>query len=189
LKASIRKLVTEARDRLSKEERQAKSLEILERLFRLPEFNESSRIMFFASFRSEVDTVPMIRKVLAEGKRVVLPKVQGERLALFEISDFETDVSPGAWNIPEPCERMPVALDAVDLMIVPGLAFDEQGNRLGYGAGFYDKLLASFSKMTVALAFEVQIVPTVPAARYDISVKKIVTEKRVISVRSAKSGE
>jgi 5-formyltetrahydrofolate cyclo-ligase len=181
LKASIRKQAAEARDGLSKEERQAMSREILERLFRLPEFIESTCLMFFASFRSEVDTLPMIRKALAEGKRVVLPRVRGKDLALFEIRDFGTDVSPGAWGIPEPCERMPVALDAIDLMLVPGLAFDEHGNRLGYGAGFYDRLLTVFSKMTVGLVFEVQMVPTVPADRHDVAVKKIVTEKRVIA--------
>lgn len=161
----------------------------MERLFLLPEFIASSRIMFFASFRSEVDTLPMIQRALAEGKRVVLPKVQGEGLALFEIRDFETDVSPGTWGIPEPCEKRPVMLDAVDLVLVPGLAFDEYGNRLGYGAGFYDKLLAVCSKTTVALAFEVQMISAVPAALHDIPVKKIVTEKRVITAQRATNGE
>jgi 5-formyltetrahydrofolate cyclo-ligase len=180
VKASLRKLVAEARDGLTPEERLTKSREIENRLFRLPEFIGSSVIMFFASFRSEVDTVPMMRRALAEGKRVVLPKVQGKHLALFEIRDFDKDISSGTWGIPEPHENNCIALDAVDLMIVPGLAFDERGNRLGYGAGFYDRLLASFTKMTVALAFEVQMVSKVPAAQHDIAIKKIMTEKRVI---------
>ena len=180
MKDSLRKQVAEARDGLTPEERQAKGLEIENRLFRLSEFTRSSRILFFASFRSEVNTIPMIRRALAEGKRVVLPKVKGNNLELFEIKDCEKDVSPGAWGIPEPHEHNRVALDAVDLLIVPGLVFDEHGNRLGYGAGFYDKLLASCTKPTVALAFETQIVSEVPAAKHDIRIKKIVTEKRVI---------
>jgi 5-formyltetrahydrofolate cyclo-ligase len=109
-----------------------------------------------------------------------LPKVKGNGLELFEIREFERDVSPGAWGIPEPHEHNRVALDAVDLLIVPGLAFDDRGNRLGYGAGFYDRLLASCSKPTVALAFEGQIVSEVPAGNHDIRIKKIVTETRVI---------
>jgi 5-formyltetrahydrofolate cyclo-ligase len=185
LKTSLRKQAAQARDGLSQDERRTKSREIENRLFGLPELAASSTIMFFASFRSEVETVPMIRRALAEGKRVVLPKVKGRDLALFEIRDFDRDVSAGAWGILEPHENEPAALDAVDLMVMPGLAFDEHGNRLGYGAGFYDKLLVSFTKTTVALAFEAQIVPEVPAARHDVPVKKIVTEKRIITAQRA----
>lgn len=167
------------------EQRTAKSREIEERLFSLPEFKAASTVLFFASFRSEVDTAQMIRRALTFGKRVILPKVQGTELALFEIADIDKDVSPGAWGIPEPHETKPVRLDEVELIIVPGAAFDNRGNRLGYGAGFYDKLLAAFRKSTVALAFEAQLVPQVPADLHDIPIKKIITERRVIMARSA----
>ena len=75
-------------------------------------------------------------------------------------------------------------LEEIDLIIVPGAAYDEQGNRVGYGAGFYDKLLSAFMKMTVALAFEVQIVPNIPTEMHDVPIKKIVTERRVIETNS-----
>jgi 5-formyltetrahydrofolate cyclo-ligase len=163
--------------------RESKSREIGKRLYSLPEYRAASVIMFFASFRSEVDTLTMIRHVLAAGKRVFLPKVRGRDLALFEILDFDKDTAPGAWAIPEPRETRPVTIQEVDLMIVPGLAFDENGNRLGYGAGFYDRILPSFRRTTVALAFEEQIVPDVPVSIHDIPVKKIVTEKRIIEVK------
>ena len=166
------------------EQRTAKSREIEERLFSLPEFKAAAAVMFFASFRSEVDTGPMIRRALIFGKRVILPKVQGAELALIEISDIDKDVSPGAWGIPEPHETRPVRLDEVELIIVPGAAFDCRGNRLGYGAGFYDKLLAAFRKTTVALAFEAQIVPQVPVDLHDIPIRKIITERRVITAQS-----
>lgn len=166
-------------------ERGKKSREIEERLFSLSEFQSSRVVMFFASFRSEVETEHMIRRALASGKRVVLPKVTGGNLGLFEIRDFDRDVSPGAWGIPEPHESRPAHLGDIDLIIMPGAAFDEQGNRLGYGAGFYDKLLPDFPKTTVALAFEVQMVPRVPASPHDIPVRKIVTERRIITARSA----
>jgi 5-formyltetrahydrofolate cyclo-ligase len=183
LKTSLRKQVAEARDELSREVRESKSREIGKRLYSLPEYRAASVIMFFASFRSEVDTLTMIRHVLAAGKRVFLPKVRGRDLALFEILDFDKDTAPGAWAIPEPRETRPVTIQEVDLMIVPGLAFDENGNRLGYGAGFYDRILPSFRRTTVALAFEEQIVPDVPVSIHDIPVKKIVTEKRIIEVK------
>ncbi len=183
MKNEIRKKVLADRDSMPSPQRSAKSREIEERLFSLPEFKAAKVILFFASFRSEVETIPMIRRVLNEGKRVILPKVKGKELELFEINNFDKNVSPGAWGILEPCEIAPAKLDDLDIIIVPGAAFDEQGNRLGYGAGFYDKLLSEFKKPTVALAFEGQIVPKIPADPHDVPVKKIVTEKRVIEAR------
>jgi len=187
VKKAIRKKVLAARDTLSPGERAAKSREIEERLFSLPEFTCARVILFFASFRSEVDTDPMIRRALAFGKRVVLPKVKGTELALYEISDLDKDVASGTWGIPEPYESTPILLEEIDLIIVPGAGYDERGNRVGYGAGFYDKLLPSFKRMTVALAFECQVVPNVPTEMHDIPIKKIVTERRVIIAHSADS--
>jgi 5-formyltetrahydrofolate cyclo-ligase len=185
LKTSLRKQVTTAREGLTPEERSFKSAEIESRLFHLPEFRAAGVIMFFASFRSEVDTLPMIRHALASGKRIVLPKVRGRDLALYEIKDFDKDTAPGAWEIPEPGESLPAKIQDVDLMVLPGLAFDVNGNRLGYGGGYYDRMLPRFEKEVVALAFELQIVPGVPVSAFDIPVKKIVTEKRIITAQRA----
>ncbi len=127
----------------------------------------------------------MIRRALRSGKRVILPKVAGKELALYEIRDFNADVETGAWGIPEPKPLIPAKLDEIDLMVMPGAAFDEQGNRLGYGAGFYDRLLSAFEGTTVALAFEAQILSKVPSDPHDAPVKKIVTEKRVIITHRA----
>lgn len=157
-----------------------KSRKIGELLFALPEFQSARIVMFFASFRSEVETGLMIRHALTSGKRVILPKVKGKDLALFEIRDFEKDVSPGTWGILEPVASRSIDLAEIDLIIVPGVAFDERGNRLGYGAGYYDRLLSTFTNATVALAFELQIVPQIHADPHDVPVKKIVTEKRIL---------
>ncbi len=181
MKKTLRKQVLAVRDHLSPDERTAKSRQIGEKLFALPEFTAARLIMFFASFRSEVDTVPMIRQALQSGKRIILPKVKNKALELFEIADFDADVVPGGWGIPEPQRGTPGRLEDVDLMVVPGAVFDERGNRIGYGAGYYDKLLPSFKGATVALAFEAQIVGHIPVEAHDIPVGKIVTEKRVIA--------
>ena len=159
------------------------SRRIGDRLFSLPEFAAARTLMFFASFRSEVETLPMIRRALAAGKKGVLPKVAGGHLDLYGISDPGRDLSPGAWGIPEPRTAVPAEVGSVDLMVVPGAAFDEAGNRLGYGAGFYDSLLPGFAGATVALAFELQIVPSVPAEPHDVPVRKIVTEERIIEAK------
>ena len=96
------------------------------------------------------------------GKRVFLPKVKGRDLALFEIGILIRTPSPGAWEIPEPRETMPVTIHEVDLMIVPGLAFDENGNRLGYGAGFYDRILPSSGERPLRLPSKNRSYPMSP---------------------------
>lgn len=168
---------------MSPEGRKTKGREIEKKLFALPEFQSARKVMFYASFRSEVETQDMIRHALAQGKQVVLPKVKGKELALFEIKDFDRDVAPGSWGIPEPSRGEPAELQTVGLIVVPGAVFDEHGNRLGYGAGFYDKLLSSYAGMTVALAFEIQIVQQFSVEPHDVPVQKIVTEKRIIEAK------
>lgn len=184
-KDSLRQEILEVRFRLPATERKAKSRIIEKRLFSLPEFIAARLILFYASFRSEVETWDMIKNALAKGTRLALPKVKGKELALFEIKDFDRDVAPGAWGILEPQNGRPVQRDDIDLIVVPGAVFDEKGNRLGYGAGFYDRLLAGFGGPSIGLAFELQIVPQVPVGPLDVPVKKIVTEKRVIDTQRA----
>ena len=181
MKEKIRKQVLDERFKLAPEQRRAKSVAIETRLFGLPEYRAASLVLFYASFQSEVETHHMIRRALAEGKRVALPKVKGKELELFEIVNFDRDVVPGAWGIPEPENGRPVELSDIGFVVVPGAAFDMAGNRIGYGAGFYDKLLPFYRGQTAALAFELQIVPAAPADAHDIPMQKIVTEERVIT--------
>ncbi len=184
MKNKLRKKILDARFALTPEARRAKSREIEQRLFSLPEFRSAAKILFYASFQSEVETHCMIRRALAEGRHVVLPRVKGKELELLEIENFDRDVSPGAWGIPEPDQGKPAAVRDIGFIVVPGAAFDERGNRVGYGAGFYDKLLAQYQGTTAALAFELQVVPQVPVDAHDVPVKKIVTETRVIETNS-----
>lgn len=184
VKDSLRQQVLHERFKLSPGERKAKSRRIEERLFSLPEFRDARAVLFYASFRSEVETWDMIRRALKSGKRVFLPRVKGKGLAIFEIKDFDRDVEPGAWGIPEPKNGRSSRIEEIDVAIVPGAVFDEKGNRLGYGAGYYDRLLTGYNGETIGLAFELQIVPDVPSGLHDVPVKKIVTEKRVIETSS-----
>jgi 5-formyltetrahydrofolate cyclo-ligase len=183
LKKALRQIILDARSAMKPEERSAKSREIEKRLFALPEFLAAETVLFYASFRSEVETHDMVRRALAAGKRIVLPRVSGNELVLLEITDFDRDVHPGKWDIPEPSRGTPAGPEQVDLIVVPGAAFDAAGNRLGYGAGFYDKLLKGYKGVTAALAFELQIVLEVPADPHDVPMQKIVTEKRIIETK------
>ncbi len=183
MKQALRKEILDRRFNLPAAERKAKSREIESRLFRLPEFRAAAVVMFFASIQSEVETHGMIRRALAEGKGVVLPKVvKGKQMEAREIRNFDRDTSPGMWGILEPDAGEHVPGRDIGLIIVPGAAFDESGHRIGYGGGYYDRHLRGYHGMTIALAFEIQIVSCAHAKEHDIPVKKIVTEKRVIDI-------
>jgi len=182
-KASIRKIVLSRRNALSVEIRKVKDLKIKEKILALPEFRAAHKILLYASFRSEVDTLDLLKYCVDYGKIIVLPKVDrdNDELALYRIEDMN-EVVAGYMGIPEPQvhegRRMPV--EEMDLIIVPGVAFDGHCNRLGYGKGFYDKLLTRGAKAKIAIAYEEQIVEYIPSEPYDIKMDKIITDKRII---------
>lgn len=186
MKAELRKELLVKRDGLSGKEIEAKSRKIKERLFELMEYKKANFILFYAAFRNEVKTESMIKEALLSGKRVALPVVskKRDRLLISELKDYDSELAPGYYNIPEHKEKFhrPKNLDEVDLVILPGVGFDEKGNRLGYGGGFYDRLLSGAGHRIplIGLAYEIQIIPEIRRAPHDIKVDKIVTEKRVI---------
>ena len=192
MKKSLRVLLLAKRDSISKESKIIKDDAIRKRLFSLEYFKESRTILFYASFRSEADTIKAIQNTLKLKKRVALPVVDTEhkQLKLYEIHDI-SELSAGYMGIPEPvaARALNMSLNEIDIEIIPGIGFDLKGNRLGYGAGYYDKLLSHKSKRlsktkgritTIALAFEEQITENIPSEPHDIRVDLIVTEKRLI---------
>jgi 5-formyltetrahydrofolate cyclo-ligase len=190
-KALIRETMLALRDALDPDEQAAKSLLIKSNLFSLPEIMSASSLMFYVSFRSEVRTEPMIRHALSLGKQVIVPitDLKNKRLQLSQIKDFDEDLAPGTWGIlePKPGKIRPVAYSDIDVVVTPGLAFSEQGWRIGYGGGFYDRLLSESRKKAYALAFEIQMLPEIPfIAGQDVPVNYIITEKRVINCKKIK---
>jgi 5-formyltetrahydrofolate cyclo-ligase len=182
-KSHIRKEVISRRDALSISVRKAKDESIRSRLLALPEFIKARTILFYASFRSEVDTIELLENSLLEGKTAVLPRVDTSTtsLILYSIRSME-DLAPGHFGVQEPCENAERRIDPadIDIIIVPGVAFDERCNRLGYGKGFYDRLLHRRSGPAVALAYEEQILKSIPSDSHDIKMDKIITDKRTI---------
>jgi 5-formyltetrahydrofolate cyclo-ligase len=187
MKKAIRQKTLEKRNRIPQEVRSVKNRMIKEKIFSLPEFMSSHTVLFYASFRSEVETSRMIKESIGSGKRVLLPKVDRENrnLRLYEIKDV-SELSPGYMGIPEPSltnDRM-MSPEDVDLVVIPGAGYDYSGNRVGYGAGYYDRLLSETKKkfLVVAPAFEEQIVDMIPAEEHDVKVDIIVTDKRILRV-------
>jgi 5,10-methenyltetrahydrofolate synthetase len=189
-KATLRRTILARRDALGPPERARLSQAALDRIEGLDAFRRARVVLGFASFGSELDTRPFLDEVMASGRALVLPRVdrEGRRLVLYRVASLETDLRPGTWGIPEPDPaHCGLAAPAdIDFILVPGVAFDPDGGRLGYGAGYYDRLLAAWASPLpplVAAAFELQIVPAVPVLAGDHRVDRVVTESQTYSRR------
>ncbi|MEM3030683.1 MAG: 5-formyltetrahydrofolate cyclo-ligase [Candidatus Micrarchaeia archaeon] len=186
MKKKLRQIMLEKRNALSEAERTEKSERIIATLFSLPEFRAAHAILFYASIKSEVQTHRAIARALALGKRVCLPRVNREKreLELYEVRSMG-ELKPGVFGILEPVPEKSVRVQpgALELVVVPGVAFTEKGCRLGYGMRYYDGLLKQVKCPAIALAFELQIIPAIPTESHDVDVHKIVTEERLIECR------
>ena len=183
MKSKIREEINGIRNGKPISELSEKSGRIKENLFRMPEFGNARTVMFYVSTRNEVHTEEMIREALSMGKNVCVPRtdVNTHSLTCIRIEDFDRDLSPGAFGIPEPKTGEAVQPENIDLVIVPGTAFDRMGNRIGYGKGFYDRLLPSMDGVnTIGLAYGFQIVDSITTEEHDVSVRNVVTEDGVI---------
>lgn len=186
-KSSIRREVLGRRDAMSQDERRRKSEQIAAKLSEQPEYRDARSVLFYVNFRSEVQTRGLIESAISAGKRVFVPKVdrKAHELRLFEISDPGRDLESGYMGIYEPVEGLARPADAadVDMVVLPGVGFDTAGRRLGYGGGYYDRLITRLrpDARLVALAFELQLADAIPCEEHDKPVDRIITETRVIT--------
>lgn len=184
-KEQLREKMLAKRANLTRIEREEKSRAIKEKLFNQSEFKRAKTIMFYVAFRKEVETEQMIKESLAAKKEVVVPITDKEKKQLYlsQLKDYDRELKSGTYGIKEPAADYyrPINLDKLDLVVVPGVAFDIQGNRLGYGGGYYDRFLAELtSTLRLGVNFEQQIVTNVVSADHDQPVDKIITEEGVI---------
>ncbi len=193
-KNRLRREVLARREALSGTQVAAFSAAVVGRALALPELTRARTIMAYCSYRREVATSGLLAGCLGLGKVVTVPKTvpADRRLIPSRLLDPAADLAPGNFGIPEPrAERLrPVAPEEVDLVFVPGVAFDRAGNRLGYGGGYYDRFLKLLKpgRVAVALAFEIQVVEELSPGRFDVPVDLVVTEGRVIDCRAHRAG-
>ncbi len=188
-KKIIREEVTFFRRSETIEGVQNKSLQITKRIMELDSFKASKTVMCYMDFKNEVMTGYIIEYCLKNGKRVVLPLVDvinGVKMIVpYEVMDLEKDLKPGVFGILEPRKESASLFNAgeIDLIVVPGVAFDEKRNRIGYGAGFYDRFLKSVKPdcLKIGIAFEFQIYNTIPIEEHDMPLDLIITENRIIA--------
>lgn len=174
-------------------ERMERSLRAQERLLAAQEFRSARTVLVYQSDATEVDTREILLACLDQGKRAGLPRVDAEakRLQALEVAEVARDLERSRYGFKEPLpDRPAIPLAELDLIVVPGRAFDSAGRRLGRGGGYYDRLLAQpgLRAVTAALAFDCQVVEHVPAAAHDRTVDLIVTESRTLRTAAPKAG-
>lgn len=183
-KKILRKQKMQERDSLSAEMRQALSDIITNKVIELEEYKLAETILCYVSCRSEVSTVELIEHSLKAGKTVGVPKVEGDDMCFYKIMSMD-DLEPGYFGVLEPKTCKPIEETNNSLVIVPGLVFDLDLNRIGYGKGFYDRYFQKAetvgnSLIKCGIAYDMQICDRIETDQYDRHLDMIITEKRII---------
>lgn len=180
-KQKAREIVRKLKKQMTIEEIRERSRLVRKKLEELPCFKEADTVYCYVSYNQEVDTRNLIKRTLELGKEVAVPRVEGNEIEFYKISDL-TDLNRGYQGILEPSGSEILTASKV-LMIFPGLAFDLEKNRVGYGGGFYDRYLESHQNISfekTALAFDFQVMDAIETFHFDEKVDRIVTDKRII---------
>lgn len=182
LKSELRKKMIETRRKIPSSIRQRKETKIFEKVIALINTSSVNSVLLYASYNDEVDTWRIFDYCLENSIKTAFPKVEINRkeLKLYWINKKE-DLAPGYKGILEPQRGHPAKIEDIALLLVPGVVFDERCFRVGYGGGFYDRLLLSKRGLSVGLAFEEQVVEFIPNEIHDIKVDLIITDERIIS--------
>lgn len=184
-KAGLRTRVFGLLSKMPAEARAAASLKACELMRRQDLWRRARSVLLFAPIHGELDVWPLLRTALTEGKEAALPRFLQDTggYGACAVRKPETDITVGKWNIREPHERCEVVpLNQLDLILVPGVAFDLHGHRLGRGKGYYDQILAVVRGSACGIAFDEQIVPEVPVEPHDMQVNRILTPTRWIEL-------
>jgi 5-formyltetrahydrofolate cyclo-ligase len=181
-KRALRSELIAVRARIAQDERAARSLAIAERVEQVPAVREARTLALYAPLGTEVDSGEIARRATARGARVVYPRtVRGDRRLAFARADARELVRGPLGALEPPAGAPDVALEEIDCVLIPGVAFSAGGLRLGRGGGYYDATLARMPRaIRVGVAFDAQIVPDLPREPHDVPLDAIVTEARVL---------
>ena len=172
-KAELRREIRARKRAMTEEEIETRSAKLAQLFFASEAYQNAKTIYGYLPYNQEVRTVPMLTQALKDGKKVAVPKVYGDEMKFLYLDDLNA-VAKGYAGIPEPIADEPVAQDETALVLMPGLAFDPQGHRIGYGGGFYDKFLAAEPHHpTLALCYEFQMLPRLDVEDHDIPVDTV----------------
>ena len=173
-KQELRKAIRTRKRAMTEEEIERRSRSLCQKFLESDAYRACRTLYGYLPYNQEVRTVPILAQALADGKQVAVPKVYGDDMKFIVLTDL-TQVSKGYAGIPEPIADEPVAEDETALVLMPGLAFDPQGHRIGYGGGFYDKFLSREpNHPTLALCYEFQMVEHLETEEFDIPVDTVI---------------
>lgn len=173
-KQELRKAIREKKRAMSPEQIEQKSRALTEVFLRSDAYRTAKSIYGYLPYNQEVRTVALLEQALRDGKRVAVPKCYGDEMRFIFMEDLSA-VEKGYAGIPEPIADGPVADDETALVLMPGMAFDPEGHRIGYGGGFYDKFLAKEpDHPTLALCYDFQVLPRLETEEFDIPVDTVI---------------
>lgn len=180
MKQAIRQNLREKRKQISPNLYAEKSRAIGEKLQEMDEWRNANSILAYVSTKEEVDTHAIIDAALQQGKKVFVPRVNEDHMVICPIVGWQ-QLKPGNFGILEPCTSIsPSHPGEIDLILVPGIAFDPRGHRIGYGRGFYDGFLTLTRGLKIGLAFSEQIVDEIPEEEHDVPLDLVITDKLII---------
>jgi len=190
-KNSLRQEVLAKRDAISQATRQAYTVDLLVNISSLPEWKKANTVLLYLGIKTEFDPTPLVEAALSMEKTVVLPRIlkAENRLEIRQIQSLDQDLVSGVWGLREPdpysCPEIEPA--KLDFVLVPGVAFDLQGNRMGYGAGFYDRLLSDQRLVAprISAFFSEQLVDQVPHEAHDLPVDIMVMPRQILRARNS----
>jgi len=182
-KQAVRKQLRDILAAMPEDQRHAKSVAACSFIASTPEFDAARVVMLYLSTPTEVDTSPLALKCWQAGKTVVVPKVSWDqrRMLPVEISSLTHQMTTGGPGVREPVDGQPIPVGFIDLVVVPGLGFTDKGFRIGRGMGFYDRFLAQgeFIGVSCGLAFDEQVLPSIPVLDHDIPLSMLVTDRGI----------
>lgn len=185
-KSELRREYTQMREAMDQSEVERLSEKIIDTILKLPVFKRAETVMVYLNFKNEVDSLRMIEESYKAGKKVVIPYCEKETMEIIpsELNDIETEIVKGKngyLQTKKDCVK-PVPLEDIDLIVVPGIAFDKRCYRLGFGAGYYDRFLRklNFEKPTIGLCYDFQIIHSIPIEGHDVPLDFVITEERIL---------
>ena len=173
-KKELRSKIREQKRAMTPQQIESASQKLVELFLATEQYRQAKTIYGYLPYNQEVRTVPLLEQALADGKKVAVPKIYGDEMRFIYLADLN-QVEKGYSGILEPIENGPLGDDPTALVLMPGIAFDKEGHRIGYGGGFYDKFLAKEpNHPTVALCYDFQMMPHLETEAYDIPVDRVI---------------
>ncbi|GFR34985.1 5-formyltetrahydrofolate cyclo-ligase [Thermobrachium celere] len=183
MKSELRSKLIEVRKKLSKEDVEARSRKVVENILNWDVFNRCSVVMLYSSYRNEVDLDYIADELIRINKTVVYPKSIKETYDIVPYKvDSKSQLIKGAYGILEPISTEKIDKNLIDIILVPGVAFDKMGYRLGYGAGYYDRFLKDYKGIKAGVCYDFQIVEDVYRDDHDVKMDYLVCEREILKL-------